>query len=159
VTIRLRRPSEHVEKLGRGILRPRTGKEDVQAEHSTIEQRCTEARVGSLPLAIFMSNEKEYELVPMMTKELESPNQAFVAFALAAGVRMVRVIPDAWFTYILDDSEGKASRALGLWRENRAIINAKDYASAMRRVREITKDCRKSAQYQEGLEFNGNRTA
>lgn len=88
-------------------------------------------------------------------RELESANQAFVAYALASGVRMVRVIPDDWVIYCLDDSEGKASRCLGLWRENRAIINAKDYASAMRRIREITKDSRKPAPIEGDFDYNG----
>jgi hypothetical protein len=80
-----------------------------------------------------------------VAKELVSSNQAFGAFAVASGVRLLRIEPDAWVTYCLDDTNGRASQALRLWRESRAFVKAKDYASALRFVKRVANDSREPA--------------
>jgi hypothetical protein len=78
----------------------------------------------------------------VMSQELTSTNQAFVAYAIAAGIRLIRVIPDDWVAFCLDNHDGQASAVLGLWRDDHAIINAKQYASAMRLVKKLTNQSR-----------------
>ena len=80
-----------------------------------------------------------------MSNELTSTNQAFVAYAIAAGIRLIRVIPDEWVGFCLDNHDGQASAVLGLWRDDHAIINAKHYASALRLVRNLTNQSRTPA--------------
>jgi len=93
-----------------------------------------------------------------VAQELVSSNQAFVAFAVASGVRLLRIEPEAWVTYCLDDTNGRASQALGLWRENRAFVNAKDYASALRFVKRVANESREPAHDKGEVTTDGNRS-
>ena len=60
------------------------------------------------------------------------------AYALATGVRLIKVLSGRWPEYVFEDASGQASRALGEWRQGRAMVSAKSYASAYRQVRRLT---------------------
>jgi hypothetical protein len=63
------------------------------------------------------------------------------AYAVASGVTLLKVIPQptgGWVTFEFDDSEGQASRALGEWSGGKAMVRAREYASAIRQVRRLT---------------------
>jgi hypothetical protein len=93
-----------------------------------------------------------------IAQELVASNQAFVAFAVASGVRLLRIEPDAWVMYCLDDTNGRASQALCLWRENRAFVNAKDYACAFRFVKRVANESREPAHDKGDMTTDGNRS-
>jgi hypothetical protein len=57
------------------------------------------------------------------------------AYALATAVKLVQVLPGEWSRYVFDDSFGKASRALGEWRTDRAYVSARALATAYRQLK------------------------
>lgn len=72
-----------------------------------------------------------------MDRTLELYDRWAAAYALTTGVKLVKVLPGEWARYVFDDAEGKASRALGEWRQGKAIVNAKAYSEAVRNLRRI----------------------
>ena len=57
------------------------------------------------------------------------------SYALATGVKLVQVVPGEWTRYVFDDSSGKASKALGEWRTDRAYVSARALAIAYRQLK------------------------
>ncbi len=57
-----------------------------------------------------------------MEKTVELYDQWAAAYAIATGVRLTKVLSGGWATYVFDDHDGQASRALGEWRANKAFI-------------------------------------
>jgi hypothetical protein len=57
------------------------------------------------------------------------------AYAIATGVKLVQVLPGEWVRYVFDDSSGKASKALGEWRTDRAYVSARALAIAYRQLK------------------------
>ncbi|HEY7350293.1 MAG TPA: hypothetical protein VH599_18395 [Ktedonobacterales bacterium] len=70
-----------------------------------------------------------------MEKMLDFYDRWAAAYALATGVKLVKVLPGGWTAYTFDDSDGQASRALGEWRAGQALVQAKAYAEAFRQLR------------------------
>lgn len=70
-------------------------------------------------------------------KSLDLYDRWAAAYALATGVKMIKIVPGQWVRYVFDDSDGEASRALGEWRGSMALVPAKQYASAFRQIRRL----------------------
>jgi hypothetical protein len=73
-------------------------------------------------------------------KTLEIYDQSMAAYAIATGVKLVKVIPqptNGWVTYEFDDTTGGASRALGEWSCGKAMVRAREFASAIRQVKRL----------------------
>lgn len=72
-----------------------------------------------------------------MEKTLELYDKWAAAYALTTGVKLVKVLPGEWARYVFDDTGGQASRALGEWRQGKALVQAKAFAEAFRNLRRI----------------------
>ena len=57
------------------------------------------------------------------------------AYAVATGVKLVKVLPGEWTRFVFDDSSGQASKALGEWRTDRAYVSARALAIAYRQLK------------------------
>jgi hypothetical protein len=57
------------------------------------------------------------------------------AYAVATGVKLVKVLPGEWVRFVFDDSSGQASKALGEWRTDRAYVSARALAIAYRQLK------------------------
>ncbi len=57
------------------------------------------------------------------------------AYAVATGVTLVKIVPGDWVRFVFDDSSGKASKALGEWRTDRAYVSARGLAIAYRQLK------------------------
>ena len=67
---------------------------------------------------------------------MEIKDRWCAAYALATGCTLVRAISNnGWTTWQFDDTEGKASRALGEWRDGTALVPARQFARAWRELR------------------------
>lgn len=70
-----------------------------------------------------------------LEKTLDLYDKWAAAYALATGVRLVKILPGQWIRYVFDDSDEQASRALGEWRAGKAMVQAKAYAEAFRQLK------------------------
>jgi hypothetical protein len=65
-------------------------------------------------------------------------DQFAAAYALCIGVRLVNIIPGQWSRYLFDDTDGRASAALGQWR-NGALIKGRDYANSLKQLKRMSR--------------------
>jgi hypothetical protein len=73
----------------------------------------------------------------MKTLELFDPWAA--AYAMATGVQLLKVLTGHPIRYVFDDTDGAASRALGEWRTDAALVRARALASAFRQIRRLAR--------------------
>ena len=74
-----------------------------------------------------------------MIKSLDLYDPWAAAYAISTGAQLVTILPGEFVRYVFDDSNGQASRALGEWRQGRAMVAAKVFASAYRHVRRLAR--------------------
>jgi hypothetical protein len=68
------------------------------------------------------------------------------AYLMAAGQRLLSVTRiDVRCIFEFDDAQGGGSRCLGVWKERRAFVSARDYAESLRAVKRITSISRQEA--------------
>ncbi len=96
----------------------------------------------------------------MRTKTLTTYSQAFLAYAFVAGARLAsaRINETGFCVYELDDSDSVATKALNRWLSDEVLDNAKLYASAFRKVKRITTECRNTAKIQKDGEKHDSST-
>jgi hypothetical protein len=57
-------------------------------------------------------------------------------YAMATGCRLVKVtLAGPWATFVFDDDNGQASRALGEWKTGTGLVLAKSYASSLKMLK------------------------
>ncbi len=72
----------------------------------------------------------------VQTKTLTSYNVWLVAYCMAQGIKVVRVVPGAWKAIELDDSDGRATAAMTGWLAAGRAANLRAFV-----------DCYKELQY------------
>jgi hypothetical protein len=60
------------------------------------------------------------------------------AYAVCSGVRFLRTIPGDWLLYEFDNTDGRAAEALRQWKAGSAIVNAREFWNALKRLRNAT---------------------
>lgn len=60
------------------------------------------------------------------------------AYLLASGARLIKTIPGYFVGFVFEDQDGRASQALGEWRDGDARISARTIAEAYRDMRRLS---------------------
>jgi hypothetical protein len=74
----------------------------------------------------------------MTNHELTFTDLYAATFALGICARLITVARGRWDQYVFDDTDGRASAALGQWRTG-ALVRARDHSQSIEQLKRISR--------------------